>query len=55
MYGPVRGSRVERILRLVKATSSNLLNQLENLFSAGSGRVVPFRFHLFQKDHPQRD
>ena len=33
---------------------SSLLNQLGNLIEVWPGRVVPFRFHLFQKDHPSK-
>ena len=29
------------------------LDQNENVFFVWSGRVVPFRFHLFQRDHQQ--
>ena len=34
---------------------SNLLNQLGNPSEVCSKRVVPFRFHLFQRDHQQKD
>ena len=54
MYGPFWESCVQRILCLEKDTSSPSSEPtLKFLF--WSGRVVPFRFHLFQKDHPQKD
>ena len=40
---------------LWRAHHSNLLIQLENLFWVWSEHVVPCRFHLFQRDHPQMD
>ena len=40
---------------LWRSHHSGLLNQLGNMFEVWSRRVVPFRFHLFQKNHPQTD